>query len=41
MTSRKAKDRTALEARIGYKFADKALLERALDPYLGAGGRAA
>jgi len=28
--SRKAKDRTALEGRIGYKFADKALLERAL-----------
>jgi ribonuclease-3 len=28
--SRKAKDRTALEDRIGYKFADKALLERAL-----------
>jgi len=28
--SRKAKDRTALEERIGYKFADKALLERAL-----------
>ena len=28
--SRKAKDRTALEHRIGFKFADKALLERAL-----------
>ncbi|HEX3858352.1 MAG TPA: ribonuclease III [Pseudolabrys sp.] len=28
--SRKAKDRTALEDTIGYKFADKALLERAL-----------
>jgi len=28
--SRKAKDRSALEERIGYKFADKALLERAL-----------
>jgi ribonuclease-3 len=28
--SRKAKDRTALEERIGYSFADKALLERAL-----------
>ena len=28
--SRKAKDRTALEDRIGYKFADKVLLERAL-----------
>ena len=28
--SRKAKDRAALEERIGYKFADKALLERAL-----------
>lgn len=28
--SRKAKDRTALEERLGYKFADKALLERAL-----------
>jgi len=28
--SRKVKDRTALEDRIGYKFADKALLERAL-----------
>src|SRR6187549_544 len=28
--SRKAKDRTALEDRIGYKFADKDLLERAL-----------
>ena len=28
--SRKAKDRTALEERIGYKFADKAMLERAL-----------
>jgi ribonuclease III len=28
--SRKAKDRTALEDRIGYKFADRALLERAL-----------
>jgi ribonuclease III len=27
---RKAKDRTALEGKIGYKFADKALLERAL-----------
>jgi len=28
--SRKAKERSALEERIGYKFADKALLERAL-----------
>lgn len=28
--SRKAKDRTALENKIGYKFADKLLLERAL-----------
>ncbi len=28
--SRKAKDRTVLEVRIGYKFADKVLLERAL-----------
>jgi ribonuclease-3 len=28
--SRKAKDRTALEEKIGFKFADKALLERAL-----------
>jgi ribonuclease-3 len=28
--SRKAKDRAALEDRIGYKFADQALLERAL-----------
>jgi ribonuclease-3 len=28
--SRKAKERTALEERIGYKFADQALLERAL-----------
>jgi ribonuclease-3 len=28
--SRKAKDRAALEERIGYKFADQALLERAL-----------
>jgi ribonuclease-3 len=28
--SRKAKDRSALEVKIGYKFADKALLERAL-----------
>jgi ribonuclease-3 len=28
--SRKAKDRTTLEVRIGYKFADKDLLERAL-----------
>jgi ribonuclease-3 len=28
--SRKAKDRSALEERIGYQFADKALLERAL-----------
>ena len=28
--SRKAKDRAALEERIGYQFADKALLERAL-----------
>jgi ribonuclease-3 len=28
--SRKAKDRAALEERIGYKFADRALLERAL-----------
>jgi ribonuclease-3 len=28
--SRKAKDRTTLEEKVGYKFADKALLERAL-----------
>ena len=28
--SRKAKDRSALESKIGYQFADKALLERAL-----------
>lgn len=28
--SRKAKERTALEERLGYKFADQALLERAL-----------
>ena len=28
--SRKAKDRAALEERIGYKFADKTLLEQAL-----------
>ena len=28
--SRKAKERTALEERLGYQFADKALLERAL-----------
>jgi ribonuclease-3 len=28
--SRKARDRAALEDRIGYEFADKALLERAL-----------
>ncbi|MGH6788750.1 MAG: ribonuclease III, partial [Pseudolabrys sp.] len=28
--SRRAKDRTALEEKIGYKFADKLLLERAL-----------
>jgi len=28
--SRKAKERTALEEKIGYKFADRALLERAL-----------
>jgi len=30
MSRSKAKDRAALEERIGYKFADKALLERAL-----------
>jgi len=30
MSRSKAKDRAALEGRIGYKFADKALLERAL-----------
>ena len=30
MSRNKAKDRAALEDRIGYKFADKALLERAL-----------
>jgi ribonuclease-3 len=30
MSRSKAKDRTALEGRIGYKFADKALFERAL-----------
>jgi ribonuclease III len=41
--SRKAKDRTALEARIGYKFADKDLLERALTHIsaLSGGNRAA
>jgi ribonuclease-3 len=30
MTSRKAKDRSALEERIGHRFTDKTLLERAL-----------
>src|SRR4029077_15407314 len=41
--SRKAKDRTALESRIGYKFADKDLLERALTHIsaLAGGNRAA
>src|SRR5689334_22713492 len=41
--SRKAKDRTALEDRIGYKFADKDLLERALTHIsaLSGGNRAA
>ena len=41
--SRKAKDRTALETRIGYKFADKDLLERALTHIsaLSGGNRAA
>ena len=41
--SRKAKDRTALEGRIGYKFADKDLLERALTHIsaLAGGNRAA
>ena len=41
--SRKAKDRTALEDRIGYKFADKELLERALTHIsaLSGGNRAA
>src|SRR3974390_3503641 len=41
--SRKAKDRTALEGRIGYQFADKDLLERALTHIsaLAGGNRAA
>ena len=41
--SRKAKDRTALETKIGYKFADKDLLERALTHIsaLSGGNRAA
>ena len=41
--SRKSKDRTALETRIGYKFADKDLLERALTHIsaLSGGNRAA
>ncbi len=39
--SRKAKDRTALEERIGYKFADKALLERALTHISALVGRLA
>jgi ribonuclease III len=41
--SRKAKDRTTLESRIGYKFADKDLLERALTHIsaLSGGNRAA
>ncbi|HEY6701433.1 MAG TPA: ribonuclease III [Pseudolabrys sp.] len=41
--SRKAKDRTTLETRIGYKFADKDLLERALTHIsaLSGGNRAA
>src|SRR5262245_31505099 len=41
--SRKAKERTALETRIGYKFADKDLLERALTHIsaLSGGNRAA
>jgi len=41
--SRKAKDRTALEDRIGYKFADKNLLEHALTHIsaLSGGNRAA
>ena len=41
--SRKAKDRTALETRIGYKFADKDLLDRALTHIsaLSGGNRAA
>ena len=41
--SRKAKDRTTLESRIGYKFADKDLLERALTHIsaLAGGNRAA
>ena len=41
--SRKAKDRSALEDRIGYKFADKDLLERALTHIsaLSGGNRAA
>ena len=41
--SRKAKDRTGLESRIGYKFADKDLLERALTHIsaLAGGNRAA
>jgi ribonuclease-3 len=41
--SRKAKDRTELEGRIGYKFTDKALLERALTHIsaLAGGNRAA
>src|SRR5262252_9031059 len=41
--SRKAKDKAALEGRIGYKFADKDLLERALTHIsaLAGGNRAA
>jgi len=41
--SRKAKDKAALESRIGYKFADKDLLERALTHIsaLAGGNRAA
>ena len=42
MSRSKAKDRAALEDRIGYKFADKALLERALTHIsaLSSGNRA-
>ena len=38
MSRKAAKDRTALEDRIGFKFADKALLERALTHISALGG---
>ena len=38
MSRSKAKDRAALEDRIGYKFADKTLLERALTPISAISG---